>query len=226
MAIAFVGDIHANFYYLKKIIKNLPEDVTTVIQTGDFGFYPHTRGYYEKSPLRSEPKFYFIDGNHDHNLMLQECKEIREVWTNVHFVPRGTVLEIEGHKIGFLGGASSVDKAWRQPGYDWFSSEIIRESEIKLFDAIDSLDVLVTHTWPQSMVSEHLNPQTLVEYFGLSKNWKDPSSMYIEQLWERLNKPLLICGHMHKSIQWQTVRALDINEVVILRDDGLYVSAA
>jgi len=224
MSIAFLGDVHANFYQLKKIIAKLPEDVTSVIQVGDFGFYPHTRGFYEKSPLRKDPKFFFIDGNHDHNLKLQECKEITEVWTNAHFVPRGTVLELEGHRIACLGGASSVDKAWRQPGYDWFSCEVIRQSEAELFDNVSNIDVMVAHTWPQSMSKDLLDPKVLVEFFGLSKNWIDPSAQYVEDVWKKLGKPTMVCGHMHKSVQWESVRALDINEVVILREDGLYVN--
>ena len=36
----------------------------------------------------------------------------------------------DGRTVLFMGGALSVDKAWRTPGYDWFPEESITTGDL------------------------------------------------------------------------------------------------
>ena len=44
-------------------------------------------------------------------------------------------------------------------------------------------------------------------------DWTDPSAIVVEWAWQQLGKPPLIAGHMHRSVVWENVRILDINEI-------------
>ena len=140
--------------------------------------------------------------------------EVTEVAPNLFYVPRGTVMDVGGIKIGFLGGAASVDKMYRlRQNMHWSEDELITDEDIAKFDDVKSVDMLITHCPPQSVIQEHFDPRMLM-YFGLTPQWRDPSADKVEALWERLGKPPLVCGHMHKSVTDGNVRILDINEYI------------
>lgn len=218
--IAFLGDLHGDFYILRKVLDRLKNDypeVVALIQVGDFGFFP--RKLPELLEVNAHIPVYAIDGNHENFNLLDGISSVQEFAKNVYYVPRGTILEIDGKRIGFCGGAASVDKETRiKYGYDaWFPQEEITDADIAKFDNVESLDVLVTHVPPQCTIQAHFDPSTL-KWFGLPSSWRDPSADKIEVLWRRLGEPMLFCGHMHKSVvdQMGKVRILDINELYII----------
>ena len=50
---------------------------------------------------------------------------------NIFYMPRGSVLSLsDGRNVLFMGGAESVDKRRRTPGYDWFKQELIRPQDL------------------------------------------------------------------------------------------------
>jgi predicted phosphodiesterase len=211
--LAFLGDIHGNVGPLVKaldLLKTKPE-VTALIQVGDFGFYPNTIERFRF--LKSHIPIYAIDGNHEHFPMLVNKTEITEMVPNVFYVPRGTVMELDGRKIGFIGGAASVDKDIRlRQRMAWYPEEVVTEADIKKFDGVDQLDILVTHTPPQSIILRNFDQNNLL-WFGLPPTWIDPSAVLLEKLWLRLCSPKLYAGHMHKSVIDGNVRILDIGEL-------------
>jgi Icc-related predicted phosphoesterase len=220
--IVFVGDTHGDFGWFPKIMKDVPEDAT-VIQLGDFGFWP---GYVKEAWHKAWKKLgrpnpiYAIDGNHEYFPILADITEPTEIWKGVIYVPRGTVLELdhaEGMKrVGFMGGASSIDYKYRTLGIDWFLEEGISTGDMMRMNDVDSVDILVTHTPPNSVIQKNFDRRTLLD-FGLSPSWTDPSAVAIDELWDKLGNPPLICGHMHKSVVDGNCRMLDINEVWLYR---------
>lgn len=136
--IRFIGDTHAKWEaYLP-----LTEGVDSV-QVGDFG-----AGFREIPAL--SPRARFIRGNHDNP---EVCRN------HPNWIPDGT-LE---NGIMYIGGAYSIDRAWRTVGVDWWEDEEIAYTE---WDAIISKveqekpRVIVTHDCPNSVVST-LFPQAL-----------------------------------------------------------------
>lgn len=214
MAIAILGDIHGSFSTLKILDNMLGPEIKAIIQVGDFGFYPECRERWQRMGL-TRP-VYVIDGNHERHDILDQDNGVQEMGPNLYFVPRGTVLDIDGRSVGFLGGAASVDKEIRlRDGEHWSPGENIKRSEVARFDAVESVDLLVTHVPPQSVIQQHFDPATL-EWFGLPKTWKDPNADVVEKLWTRLGKPQLVCGHMHRGVIEGPVRILNIGEAIAM----------
>lgn len=213
----FIGDIHGNFKALRKIIDNIPSEAT-IIQVGDFGFWPHLKDEWMAAHI--ERPIYFIDGNHDHHPSLYKVEEETELWPNAIFIPRSTVKEIDNFKILFMGGAGSVDYKWRMNGMDYFPLlEEINQINIENVPEDIKIDLIVSHTPPRDVIEECFDPAVLENFFGISRHWKDKGSILLEDLRKKLGDPLLICGHMHRAVKWNGVRILGINEVFKFPDD-------
>ena len=92
---------------------------------------------------------FFCDGNHE------DFSEERGLYpdapfpirlsNHVTYMPRGTVLELHGYRVGFLGGGASVDREWRTSGVDWWPQERMSEEQIDRAKQMGQLDLLVTH---------------------------------------------------------------------------------
>jgi hypothetical protein len=218
--IALIGDIHGEFDILNALLRKLPPEAV-VIQVGDYGLWPEPALSVADAvanympPRRPDPcrPVYWIDGNHEWAPLTRGVTAVTEVARNSWFIPRGTVLQLDNRIIGFLGGADSVDKQWRRPEVSWFSDERIMHSEAHrlLENAKGHLDLLVTHTPPACIVEAMLKRQGAPVYEEFQA-----SARTVEQVWDSLGRPPLVCGHMHESFESLGVRVLDINEVMLL----------
>lgn len=210
--IIIIGDIHGDFEILRQLRNRIDNSLPiTIIQIGDFGFYPHC---IEQWPKKYPWPVYAIDGNHEHFPMLRKYEQVEEVAYNLFYVPRGSVLNIEGYEIGFLGGGHSIDKAWRKEGVDWFKDEEITNEQIEKLVG-KQLDILITHNPPARVMKRNFPPLVLRNW-GLPMDWKDTCSVMVDNLWKSLGEPLMFCGHMHQSVVDGNCRILDINEVYFL----------
>jgi Icc-related predicted phosphoesterase len=209
LSIAFIGDLHGEFNTLKKQVNRVKAD--HYIQVGDFGVWPQI-DYYGKIVDPGKP-VYWIRGNHEWEPDIVNLTEVTELRPNMFFVPDGSILELDGIKLGFLGGAESIDKAWRREGVSWFASESLKLASVhKLYDnmaKMGRIDILVTHT-PPSWVCKAMLP---------SGSEMHPSSKLVEAAWDHCGRPPLICGHMHESKTFGQVHVLDIAEVMLFDGD-------
>lgn len=218
--IIFLGDIHGEFDVMHQRLSRIPEDAenVTIIQVGDFGFYPKIMKKLDSFPVKH--KLYAIDGNHENFNYLSQFKTVTEVKPNIFYVPRGSILQIDGYRIGFCGGGFSPDKNWRTEGIDWFIQETITSKDVEPLYG-QKLDILVTHTPPVSIIMKHFGPLNKKEW-NLSDEDYDSSSHIIEYLWRDLGCPQLFCGHMHRSVVDNQVRILDIGELYTIPDKSAY----
>lgn len=177
--LAFIGDVHAKFDQLRRLFDQNEDlqEAEAVIQLGDLGLWPR---YEWVTPPR---RIYFLDGNHEYFPELTDIKEPQEIRENLVYVPRGTVLELAGFRVGFLGGAESPDKHLRVEGRSWFREESISYSDMLRLEG--SVDVLATHTPPAHVV------------FSIIGHTPDPSSRAVEAVWDGLGRPPCFSGHMH-----------------------------
>lgn len=219
--IALIGDIHGNFKFLKSKVTELVKEhgEIPIIQVGDFGFWPGLREQYTPPPS----SVLFIDGNHDDcealiGLPPFEWEKPVELWPNAIYVPRATVLVVDGKNVLFMGGAKSVDRQYRRKRIgvnSWTEEEVIRSRDYlqaSLNTAEKKIDLMVTHTPPQWMVDKYFGPPLS---FGHSPDWKDPSAQFVEDLWKVADCPPLYCGHMHTAITDGVCRILGIEEVAL-----------
>lgn len=217
--LGLLGDLHGNFRALEAAVAVCRRrEVPALIQLGDFGWYPQLP-FFAELPERFELPVYWIDGNHEDHAALapwQAAREVVEVRPNLFFVPRGTVLTLDGRCAAFMGGAGSVDKNLRlQQKLDWYAAEEVTAADIARLDGIFGVDLLLTHCPPQDIIERHFNRADL-KYFGQRFDWTDPSAVRIGELWQRLNTPTLFCGHMHRAVNTGAAHILNIEQLVLV----------
>lgn len=241
--IAFLGDIHGDVRVLSRAYLTAQElGCEALIQVGDFGWCAAMEKALREAPWLGDMPVYAIDGNHEDfdwmdGLRLNSRPAPWRVGRSVYHVGRGDLLEIGGIRIGFMGGAGSIDKKWRVSddkisGHkSWFWQEEITDEQLARADAWGQVDLLVTHTPPRSIINAYFDPRQKL-MFDVPITWQDESSGKIDQLWERLGYPPIICGHMHAPVNARPmlkgigglepvtetgeVKILDVNEMLFL----------
>lgn len=218
--ILLLGDIHGNAGILRKAIEVSKEsDAKAIIQLGDFGLFPETEAWFRENVKDAHIPIYFIDGNHDDCQRWVECDTVTRIWEDreMFYIPRGTVMELDGRTIAVMGGASSINKNWLlRDGERWDSNEDITEPHIsRLINNVEGkkVDMFLTHCPPHSVIQKNFDPLWKL-YFEVSVDWVDPNQLIIEDVWQKLGSPDVYSGHMHKRIQGPNYRILDINELL------------
>ena len=201
--IAFIGDVHRAFNRLAGMVAELPAGVEAAIQVGDLGLHADDLG---KTGCGMPPlarPVYYVTGNHDHEPTYRGVTRPTEMAPNLIYVPRGTVLELDGRRIAFLGGGDSViDRAYRRDDVDWWPEERITAADIARLERAGRVDLLVSHT----------PPAFVYHAIGFAP---DPSAQAVGQAWQILGRPPVICGHLHMTRTVGPVRVLDALEVLI-----------
>ncbi len=195
----YIGDVHGEFANFEEIakcaIRLSPVQIDQIVQVGDFGFWPRQGVWYRKSTLPVPVRW--IDGNHEDFDALESGSGFHEDFDAEH-IPRGTV---EGHVL-YCGGAASIDKAWRTPGFDWFYQERINQRQVEAaIEALSEVDirVMVAHDTTDKGYPHVLSPGKL--------RTADRSSEYALQVLIEAARPnLYIHGHHHLSREYEVER--------------------
>lgn len=201
--ILVVGDIHAHWVKLNRLIDIERPDI--ILQVGDLGYWPHI--YPMKHVDMKNTVMYFCPGNHEDWIALNSLEDLM-VHPHVFYMPKGSMLTLaSGHNVLFMGGAYSVDKEFRVPGYSWFPDEMISAQDMENLPD-DKIDIIISHTSPLE--------------FGMKGNLPgmpqvaDQSQDYLSQLLEKYSPSQWFFGHWHtsaagryKNTSW---RCLDTSE--------------
>jgi len=222
--IILLGDIHGNIDALRHAIKRAVDaGAVAIIQVGDFGLFPKHGidvGFYnvcKNSPIR----IYFIEGNHDDCKRWVQLTEVTRIWddANLFYVPRGTVMELDGRTFAFMGGAASIDKNIRlREGWHWDKYENIAPQDVlRLFNNAEGkkIDILITHDVPISVCAAHFDDNAKL-WFGVDKDWHDYNMDVIQGIWDKLGNPQIYSGHMHRAVFGPNYRILDIDEMLAI----------
>lgn len=178
----FIGDVHGLWAGYEEII----HDCDASVQVGDFGVgfsgeNPCSAMLTQQAQARGNHRF--IRGNHDN-------PEVCHDWPA--FIPCGTVDE---HGILYVGGAYSIDAAYRTPGLSWWPDE---ENSDEFFEqVIDSAiynrpEVIVSHDAPYPVTVGLGDPR-----FGPVRRTR--TSHWLEKLWAAHSPRLWVFGHWHKD---------------------------
>lgn len=154
MAVRIIGDVHGKFSRYRDIIRDVPRS----IQVGDMGVgFRNGNGDQMGNPpydSMSRGDHKFIRGNHDNP---QACARHPYWIADGSFIP-----VIEGSMdsgIYCLGGAVSIDKAWRTEGLDWWPDEECSYAELeRMIDDYTAIkpEIVITHDCPDSIAGEIL----------------------------------------------------------------------
>lgn len=196
-----IGDIHGKIYDYRSYAlvagvraRHIVEPERS-IQVGDFGIGFFSDFWHEKEVewQKEHPQHRFIRGNHDDPAL---CK------TMPGYIEDGTV---EGD-VMFIGGAWSIDHAWRTPGLDWWPDEELSYEELDKLGAKYCLvkpRVMITHDCPTSVAWEMFLSKGLG--LGDNKLIKTRTGEALQSMFEFHQPELWVFGH------WHNTRKLEMN---------------
>lgn len=213
----FVGDTHGDLDFLGRAADLAAENDAEIIQLGDWGFvWPRAKWEkgsvtwqvpqlvkkltmagqkYDKDPVVMR----FIDGNHDHHTWLRSRKDTKlDDDGLVIYQPRGSVCEDpDGTRFLFVGGAPSIDWAFRTKGYSWWpDEECISDAEFEAAMNVEGpIHVLVTHDAPD--FPPGFSPKGDPEFCVRAAD----SMKKVFTLIEKHQPPLHVHGHWHHRYQ-------------------------
>lgn len=247
MKILFAGDVHGDIGHIRNVFAHACRvEADAIFQVGDFnyGFYRSqfkgTGGRVEcevthavsKLVEKTEIPFYVIDGNHEDFDVLGAALEglmpeedgTYQLYPNVFYVPRGTILEWSGVKFMCVGGAASVDRKTRTPYVDWFPQETITDADVDKAIQAGKADVLVSHDAPfeSKIVDKHLNP-----YWGQQAVEDTYTNRHrLSMILNKCGASMVIHGHLHYHYVAMngrmTIRGLNMNGHPMIESTWLF----
>jgi predicted phosphodiesterase len=163
-----------------------------------------------------------IRGNHDRpDIFVPESPYNTDY---VQFVPDYTYHTINGSKFLFVGGATSIDRAQRTVGFDYWLDEGFALPD-DYSNTLASCDVLVTHSCPIA-APPHDGLSRISGWFRDDPTLREEiiaERQKIQQLYEHVNPKINLYGHFHETlserIEGTWFRCLDINEVLDITRD-------
>ncbi|WP_460993936.1 metallophosphoesterase [Sinomonas soli] len=203
---AISGDWHGNFGIARATVRVVAQlGIETMFHVGDLGVLWHGpgKGKFDRRLERelgiAGIRFYFVDGNHDAHTELRElplqADGTRRLSDHVSYVSRGLVLELGGVRFGGLGGAYSVDRAFRTEGKNlWAELEEPTAEEAELLISRGPIDVLICHDVPagvQGLRSDLYLPREIDE---ASRRTRD----LLQRVLAAMKPPVAFSGHWHQ----------------------------
>ena len=155
-----------------------------------------------------------IDGNHENfdELYSIPCEKkfggnVRRVSDSIFYLNRGEVFELCGKTFFTMGGADSIDKAWRTPGKSWWKEEMPNFEEMEY--AMDTLekkgwivDFVLTHSAPSNILYQ-INPMFKRDYL----------SDFLYEVYKKLHYKEWYFGHYHVDADFDKHHCL-YNDIV------------
>lgn len=142
----------------------------------------------------------FVDGNHENFDRLYDYPidkwnggKIRKIRSSVFHLVRGQVFEIDKLKVFTMGGATSIDKEFREEGISWWAQELpspeeYEEAEQNLYKVNWNVDVVLTHT---------ASTKRMIDMGYLKEN--SDLNQFFDMLEEKLRFKVWYYGHFHEE---------------------------
>lgn len=199
----FVNDIEKLFRFLETDEGARLTESDYVIICGDFGaewndqLAKSLREIYAEFPWTT----LFVDGNHENHARLDALPverwnggKIHRLGANIIHLMRGQVFTIEGHTFFTMGGATSIDRASRKEGTDWWAHELPYSSEYteawsNLNEYNFEVDYILTHCAPTNILEDYYpyyQPDCLTDF--------------LRSVWRHVDFKHWFCGHYHQDI--------------------------
>lgn len=225
--IMICGDWHGDTPWARKMIRLAADNgVKVIMQVGDFGLWDHEEDGVTYLDTMNEEcrkhgvKVYFVAGNHENWDRLDWYEKnnpktyagLTIIRSHIRYTGRVNRWAVDGKWFQAVGGAVSIDKAYRKAGKSWWSQESIPERVVYgLEKAGRKSDYLLTHDAP-----------TCAPFRFRLKN--DPDSQIHRELMNRIGRvvqpKLWFHGHYHTWMEaypfmhqngYSAVYGLDMN---------------
>ena len=219
--IFITGDTHGDIDYKKLLIlqeKNLSYDDYLII-CGDAGIcwspFDFTRFLRLYNDIGCT--IIFVDGNHENFDMLNMCDLVEykgalmhQIDEHIFHVLRGEIMTLEGKTFFCLGGAISIDKAYRTPRLSWWPEEEITYHDIdnamaNLAKADNKVDYVITHC---------CDTKTVLKAFGFRRDACTDQLMFIDKV---VDYKHWFFGHYHFDRKINEKKTCLYQEIVELK---------
>ena len=216
MKIVFLGDIHGNIDKAIDFLKENHSNADYVIQVGDFGIWPDPnrvdRATRKHGGAGDFPKYWqgkkilpfffvFCHGNHEDFDFLNKYKNTHYIIDNLYYAASGSVHNIGGLRIAFLGGNYSYKAKKPRHIKPWIAQNLKAEE----------FDILVTHDCARGTPLKTFAPLQR----GKDGNVIMPGSPHILELIETVRPKFHFFGHYHQKadIEIGDTRSICLNSV-------------
>lgn len=216
MRILVVGDTHGNrrWWELEVLPRAERLEVDLICQLGDFGYWPqrHGRGSDFIAAVSASPvPVLFVDGNHeDHESLAVAVAGVRArtplnptspvpLGGALVYLPRGARLVWDGVRVAALGGAHSIDRRLRSPGFDWFREESITRADLDLLASGGPTDVLLTHDVPAAAPVQGVPVEEMPNAWLGELADAHAHRLLVQEGLDSVQPSLLLHGHFHTS---------------------------
>ena len=155
----------------------------------------------------------FVDGNHENFDLLNSFNA--EVWNggkvhklsnHIYHLLRGEVFNILGKIFLAMGGAKSVDRAYRREHISWWEDEEITNQDLlnalgNLKEHNNKIDFIISHSQPISIMKELEELLTCcgerIPYFLAPKFEYSISNEILEEMLKKVKFKHWYSGHLH-----------------------------
>lgn len=212
------GDIHGNFWHLKRVMDYAKQKLIDVILiVGDFGYFKEyakflkdTNNYAKENGIT----IYFLDGNHEDHPALNQLPlnndGYHKIDDNIYHLPRAFTWDWFGLTCMTLGGAYGVDRNNGIEGKDWFPEEVINQNDYLRAINVGKVDLLFTHDAPNRVMIPALNRKITLNNVRFPKNHLDNAKKHRELLGEIVDlvePEYLFHGHYHCDYTYDRINA-------------------
>lgn len=177
MKLRLIGDIHGDMHAYMRLIDGAERSV----QVGDYGM-----GFVDNVITSRYSPHRFIRGNHDSP---DVC------WHEPNWIPDGTIED----NIMYVGGASSIDRAFRVPGISWWHDEQLSSEQLDMLIEVYATvqpEIMITHECPDFVATEMCNYRGWRKFEDFSRTREAFDRMI------GLHKPKLwVYGHWHMDFE-------------------------
>lgn len=204
--VAVCGDWHGNIGWVRTLAKALPSlapDVTTILQLGDWWMRPGDVD--EAFTGTGIDRIYVTLGNHepwgDVTPLLDAYPTAAVRVSEITWLlPRPSRLRIGDRPVLSLGGATSVDRAWRRDGISWWADEEIRDEHVAAAIASGPADLMLSHEGPANTPVRAVQEVLRANPMGFPDDALADSAASrtrVASVWDAARPELLVHGHMH-----------------------------
>lgn len=195
MRTRIIGDIHGKIYdyqihCLKQGVRH-SNDICPQrsIQVGDFGIGFNSEYWHDSVAewQRANPNHRFIRGNHDNP---EQCKKMPG------YIEDGYCE----NDVMFVGGAWSIDFAYRTPMIDWWPGEEVSHQRFEeIIEQYIQLKprIMITHDCPTSVAKEMFISKGLS--LGGNTQIKTRTGEALQAMWEMHKPEMWFFGHWHQT---------------------------
>lgn len=201
------GDWHGSHPWAKKIIEAAQaEEITKIIQVGDFGVWPGKEGeeylnILSRALVKRGVSLYFVPGNHEDYNQIDEWERSLpknedghiEIRPNLFYAGKVNAWTWDGKRFASVGGAVSIDKYARKENVSWWPQEELTALEETRAKDLGRVDYLFTHD----------SPNTLPFTF-LKSDMKSEAHRYtMTKIGLAIRPRLWFHGHYHKHAEYK-----------------------